>query len=229
MALASGGATRSFRGATVDGRPVLLAGGAGHPTGRGRPEPEQVDRLRAWVAEHWSGAHEVAAWSAQDYVTPDHLPLVGSLGGITPDVHLATGFNKWGLTSGVAAALAITGTLLGARPAWADPLYERGWTGGALTSLARFQAGVAMGGAQAAARLAAPGPTNGTGPLRRGCGSLPVCTHLGGPLRWNAVEQSLDCPLHGSRFTEDGEVLEGPATRALPRLPGAAAPARDEP
>ena len=48
-------------------------------------------------------------------------------------------------------------------------------------------------------------------------GVLPICSHLGGPLHWNDCEQSWDCPLHGSRFAEDGQVLEGPATRPLKR------------
>jgi Rieske Fe-S protein len=42
-----------------------------------------------------------------------------------------------------------------------------------------------------------------------------VCTHLGGILTWNDAECSWDCPLHGSRFTPDGEVLEGPAVERL--------------
>jgi len=44
---------------------------------------------------------------------------------------------------------------------------------------------------------------------------LAICTHLGGALRWNEAEQSWDCPLRGSRFTANGKVLEGPATKAL--------------
>ena len=43
-----------------------------------------------------------------------------------------------------------------------------------------------------------------------------VCTHLGGVVRWNDAERSWDCPLHGSRFDEEGAVLEGPAVRHLP-------------
>ncbi|GCE43796.1 FAD dependent oxidoreductase [Rhodococcus wratislaviensis] len=45
-----------------------------------------------------------------------------------------------------------------------------------------------------------------------------VCPHLGGVLRWNDVEDSWDCPLHGSRFTAAGTLLEGPATSDLRRL-----------
>jgi Rieske Fe-S protein len=45
-----------------------------------------------------------------------------------------------------------------------------------------------------------------------------VCPHLGGILQWNADEQSFDCPLHGSRFTATGEVINGPASCDLKKI-----------
>ena len=53
----------------------------------------------------------------------------------------------------------------------------------------------------------------------RRCSVVAICSHLGGTLTWNDAERSWDCPLHGSRFTPDGQVLEGPATKPLRPAP----------
>ena len=43
------------------------------------------------------------------------------------------------------------------------------------------------------------------------------CTHLGCSLRHDAKRRRFDCPCHGSRFDEQGQVLAGPATQPLQR------------
>ncbi len=43
------------------------------------------------------------------------------------------------------------------------------------------------------------------------------CPHLGCALKWNSQEHSWDCPCHGSRFSEDGQLLDNPATGNLPK------------
>ena len=42
--------------------------------------------------------------------------------------------------------------------------------------------------------------------------TVPRCPHMGCALKYNAGEHSWDCPCHGSRFGEDGELLDNPAT-----------------
>jgi Rieske Fe-S protein len=49
----------------------------------------------------------------------------------------------------------------------------------------------------------------------RTCAVSAICTHLGGVVRFNDLEKSWDCPLHGSRFAADGTLLEGPSTSNL--------------
>ena len=40
---------------------------------------------------------------------------------------------------------------------------------------------------------------------------VPNCPHMGCRLQWNPEEETYDCPCHGSRFDENGHLLDGPA------------------
>ena len=123
-------------------------------------------------------------------------------------MYLATGFSKWGMTNGVAAARTISGRILGEEPTWSRTLSRRSVGPSAVAQLAAINAKVG---------LAAAGSVVDRVRNERPCEVFGVCTHLGGLLHWNDVESSWDCPLHGSRFSPDGAVLEGPATRPLVR------------
>lgn len=180
-------------------RGLVLVGGHGHVTGRESSPQRSLDQLRGWAAEAFPDSTEEFAWGAQDYMPFDAVPDVQWLPWSDRRVHVATGYGKWGLTNGVAAALTISADTLGDVPGWAErmrgPAKSR-----AVIDLAAFNVGVA-------ARMVNSLPA-------RVAKARPICTHLGGVLCWNDAEDSWDCPLHGSRFTETGEVIEGPAVTA---------------
>lgn len=233
MALSSGSPSVSLRDArTADGRPALLVGGFGHGVGRTRSESEHVEAIRTWTAEHFPDAREVAAWSAQDYTTGDGLPRFGRMPRGGGRIRFATGFAKWGFTTGTAAALAMAHDVLGAPMPWAGSVVDRSSplesVKGRASINAKVAKEVATGAVRALSGTDAPLGA-GEGRVRRDgvhvvaesrseagtCRVSGLCTHLGGVLRWNDHERSWDCPLHGSRFSADGEVLNGPATRPL--------------
>jgi glycine/D-amino acid oxidase-like deaminating enzyme len=222
MYLSAGSDSRSVRDAPGG---ALVVGGSGHVVGRTRSAQAHVEALRSWAAAHWPGTSETHAWSAQDYRTPDGLPFVGHLPGGGGRIHVATGYEKWGMATSVLAARAVSGDILGAEPSWAGVLHRRVPHPSGVAEVARFNLGVGASlvtGAVRTVREHLPGVSGPTQAYE--CGVVGVCTHLGGLLRWNDAEDTWDCPLHGSRFTRDGEVLEGPATRPLrkrsPDAPG---------
>jgi glycine/D-amino acid oxidase-like deaminating enzyme/nitrite reductase/ring-hydroxylating ferredoxin subunit len=217
---------------------LLLVGGNGHPVGRVTSTKHQVEDLVAWTKQHFPEAELTHSWSAQDYRSANRIPFVGWLPRGRGRVYLATGYDKWGMTNGVAAALSLSADLIGGNLPWAKTLHHR------VTRPADLAAGAKMN-AEVGAQLTAGWITAEVGgpqldPLtetpeegeavvgRHGrspvgvstvdgvtCAVSATCTHLGGIVTWNDAEASWDCPLHGSRFSANGTVLEGPATEDL--------------
>lgn len=229
---------RSVRTATgPDGEPLVVVGGEGHPTGRSTDTAARYFRLETWAREHLGVTEVTHRWSAQDPATPDHAPYVGPLRSGSGTLWAATGFDKWGLSGGTAAAHAIAGRIAGRedeRAALWDPSRLQQLKPGALAKLARWNAQVGaflFGDRLRRVRLGVSGLEPGDGGIVRHGGRRvaafrdeagdvhahsPVCTHLGCDVHFNDAEQSWDCPCHGSRFdARDGSVLEGPAVRPL--------------
>ncbi|MCU1477166.1 MAG: hypothetical protein JWQ64_1859 [Subtercola sp.] len=218
------------------GSEELLVGGNGHGVGREPSTQLRVDDLREWTERYFPGARLTHSWSAQDYETPHRVPFVGYLPRGRGAIYLATGYDKWGMTNGVVAALTLVSDILGDSPPWATAMHHRATLPAALGS--GLGAGAAVGwwaakgwaGALLGPRVDdLPRPGERQGLIGRSgirpvgvstvnsttCAVSGVCPHLGGVLTWNAAETSWDCPLHGSRFSATGELLEGPAVRDL--------------
>ncbi|MEE6138122.1 FAD-dependent oxidoreductase [Mycobacterium sp. 050128] len=235
MMISTDSPTRSVRYAPVSDGELLIVGGAGHTVGREKSPAKALDELSSWTRNHFPGAEQTHFWSAQDYTPIDHLPYVGPILPNSETIYIATGFNKWGMTNGAAAALALTGRILGGRMDWSRAFAS--WSPHELTGLltamqANLEVGfdMAKGWITPATRIGRrrPGPDEGgvvSGlPWQLEARSRvdgtehrvsPVCPHLGGIVNWNDADKAWECPLHGSRFAPDGTLLEGPATRDL--------------
>jgi glycine/D-amino acid oxidase-like deaminating enzyme len=176
----------------------LLVGGESHKTGQA-DAAERYDRLAAWARERF-GLEPELRWATQDQMPVDGVPYVGRHDPLSGKVWVATGFKKWGLAMGTAAAELLTAQIAGREHAWTalfDPNRLR--PRASAVSFAKENANVAYH--FAADRLA-----------KRGS---PRCTHLGCLLDWNSAEETWDCPCHGSRFSARGDVIEGPAVSPL--------------
>ena len=171
---------------------LLLLGGGGHRTGkRGGCWQE----LEAFAKKHYPTAEVVRRWAAQDCMTLDSIPYIGQCARSTPDVFVATGFNKWGMTNAMVAADILCDLASGKTNPYAEVFSPS-------RSLLRPQ--LAVNVFEALTGLLTP--------------TVPRCPHLGCALKYNRAEHSWDCPCHGSRFAENGELIDNPATDDHPSI-----------
>ncbi|WP_433721955.1 FAD-dependent oxidoreductase [Nocardia sp. CA-129566] len=240
MFISAGQPTRSLRYTPgPDGADLLLVGGNGHVVGRTDAAGRRAAELIDWTLGCFPTAEPLLSWSAQDYHPVDELPYVGPLLPGQNRILVATGYAKWGMANGVAAALAIVGQINGKPPRWSDTFTS--WRPSELkSSAAAILANTAVAQQLSTGWLHLLGTGRGEVPAE-GCGRVErhglrptavctvdgattevsaVCPHLYGIVRWNDAERSWDCPLHGSRFAADGTLLEGPATRSLTPIAG---------
>jgi glycine/D-amino acid oxidase-like deaminating enzyme/nitrite reductase/ring-hydroxylating ferredoxin subunit len=234
MYISTDAPTRSVRPLVLDGRPALVASGPSHKPGAEHDTDRFHRELEDWVRATFPVVDVPYRWSAQDYVTADRVPYVGRCPR-THNTFVATGFRKWGLSNGTAAAIMLRDLLTEQPNPWfaafdATRLPDAGDVIH-LTSVNVGVAGHLIG--DRLGRLSAPALADldvGEGGLvdvdgdtvgayREEDGTVVAvglnCTHLGCTVQWNSAERSWDCPCHGSRFDRHGEVLEGPALEPL--------------
>lgn len=164
---------------------LLLLGGGGHRTGK---QGGNWCELRAFAKTVYPKAREECFWAAQDCISLDGVPYIGQYSKRTPNFYVASGFNKWGLTSAMVSAMILKDLVLGKPNEFAEVFNP-------LRNILKPQ--LFANGFEATKNLLTV--------------SEHRCPHLGCALKWNSAENSWDCPCHGSRFSENGEVLDNPA------------------
>lgn len=164
----------------------LLLGGGSHRTGKNGGNWRE---LREFARKHYSSARIVGMWATQDCMTLDGVPYIGQYARNTPDLYVATGFNKWGMTSAMISAMLLSDLVQGKRSAYESVFAP---------SRSMLCPQLAVNAAESLIGLLTP--------------TVPRCPHLGCALKYNSQEHTWDCPCHGSRFTETGELINNPAT-----------------
>lgn len=237
MYISSSTPVRSMRPWPEGGPNGAIIVGENHPTGDDSADPGRWGELERWANEHFEVDSFEYRWSAQDYDTADGIPYIGR-SPLTERIFVATGFAKWGLTNGTAAASICADLVLGRQ----NPLAET-FTAGrigdvqAVTDLVKTNTATAAnlirdrisrvflpdaGQLERGQAAVVSGDDAAVAVYRDPSGDLhgvsPNCTHLGCGVKWNDAENTWDCPCHGSRFDIGGLVLNGPATEALERI-----------
>ena len=215
----------------------LLFGGEGHRTGEnkegGKYEGGSYAGLREAAGKLYPQSREAAFWSAQDCITADNVPFIGRYASDRPDWFVATGFQKWGMTSSMVSAMIIRDMICGTENPWAEVFSPSRFSAEEIPQIMK-DSGKAVKGLtkrffhipdETSARLApGHGAVVETESGKAGVYKTEdqkiykvdiVCPHLGCELVWNADEKTWDCPCHGSRFDYKGNLLEGPAQEGI--------------
>lgn len=224
---------RSLRSQNSDQGELIFVGGEHHKTGQGVDTREHYQALLQFAGEIFHVEDTPYHWSTQDCMTVDGVPYIGHFTSKTPHMYLATGFAKWGMTNSTVSAMLLRDLIIDGRSPWQD-VYNPSRETIAASAKNFIVENLNVAKELIEGKIASlpqdveikPGEgkiieANGqrTGAYRDEKGVLHLvdttCTHLGCELSWNAAEKSWDCPCHGSRFTYEGEIIEGPTVKPL--------------
>ena len=180
----------------------LLVGGGSHRTGKVLKREVKLGGfcyLREQVEKYYPDASEVAHWAAQDCMPHDGIPFIGRFSLKHENWYVATGFQKWGMTTAMVSAMILSDIISGKENPYAfvftpQRLLVRAGYKKFLVDVWESVVGLGSGVFM---------------PKKK------VCTHMGCALTWNEEEQSWDCPCHGSRYTQEGELVDNPAQGML--------------
>lgn len=168
---------------------LLFIGGGGHRTGE---KGGNWNELRNFAKFSYPDAQEKYHWAAQDCMSLDGIPYIGKYSRNTPNFYVASGFNKWGMTSSMLSAMILSDMVIGKRNEFAD-IFD--------PSRNIIKPQLFINGGKAVKNLLTP--------------TAKRCPHMGCALKWNSSEHSWDCACHGSRFSSDGQILDNPANGNL--------------
>lgn len=164
---------------------LTFIGGSGHRTGKQSGAWEDLEKF---AKLYYPDANIRYWWAAQDCMSLDGIPYIGRYSENIANMYVATGFNKWGMSSSMVAAMLLTDMVQGKNTDYAEIF---------LPQRSMLKPQLLVNGFEATMNLLTPTPKR--------------CPHLGCALKWNKAEHTWDCPCHGSRFEENGKLIDNPA------------------
>ena len=167
----------------------LIVGGGAHRTGTKNPNRNDA---KSFVNQYFKNSPVCFSWAAQDTMSLDKVPYIGRYSKNNKSVFTATGFNKWGLTGAMVAAMYLCDLIEGKQNDYLDIFSPE-------RSILKPQLAVNLFDTA----------INFINPITK------RCSHLGCALKWNKYEHSWDCSCHGSRFDDKGNILDNPANKNL--------------
>ena len=213
---------------------ILIVGGEDHKTGQENDGAERFAKLEQWTRERFPQSGEVEyRWSGQVMEPVDGVAFIGPNPLDEDNVFIATGDSGQGMTHGTIAGVLLTDLIQERKNTWAD-LYNPSriklramgeyasenlnvagqftdyLTAGEIESVDQLKPGEGAIMREGLSKLAVCRDDGGTVHKLSA-----VCPHLGCIVAWNSTEKTWDCPCHGSKFSADGRVYQGPANGDL--------------
>jgi Rieske Fe-S protein len=224
-----------YRTHEVDGERYLIAGGEDHKTGHEDNAEFCFTKLENYISKYFDIKEVTYKWSSQYYEPADGIAYIGHLPGFTDNVYVATGYSGNGITYSHIAAITLKELITTGQSEYAklfDPNRIKPVAG--FTEFVKENMDVVK---EFIGKRLNKEKIESLSEIAKGEGKVvkyegesialyrdeegglhainPVCTHAKCIVQWNSSEKSWDCPCHGARYTANGEVLTGPATKAL--------------
>ena len=227
-----------YRTQEMDGKKYLIAGGEDHRTAEKKDTEECFSNLENYLRRYFQIEEVAFKWSSQYFESGDGLPYIGHLPGNPDTVFVATGYGGNGITYSQVAAKILTDLVTGNQNEFED-LFKPSRVK-PVAGFANFAKNAADVTGQFIKKLFPADKINGLNELANGEAKVvkyegdsiamykdengavhsvsPACTHIDCLVAWNTAEKVWECPCHGSRFNEEGEMFTAPARKDLEKI-----------
>lgn len=226
--------TYSFRTVQYQNKKLLLVAGSDHKVGEKINLENAYEILEKKVKEIYPKSEVLYRWCTEDCISLDKIPYIGDFSNIMPNLYVATGFKKWGITFSYVASKIITDKILGKENPYEElfkatrlePIKNREELGNMIKESMHSLVINKLKGSPDTLKDVEIGEGKiiehdgkKVGVYRDENGKYffikPTCAHLGCELSFNNLEKTWDCPCHGSRYTYEGKVICEPAINDL--------------